>query len=174
MNLQQLFETHDVMYHATFKPYLSSIFKHGLKPDMPHKSWRYSHDVVCLSPTPEVAESYAENADEVPDDFINEVVILQVDMNQLNPKLLFRDRNVRDESDSAYEYRGVIPPQAIKVFTRGVTEGNNIERLDDGPKRPKLPKKIWKKRFPNEKQWRDDRPVKLNAKPAVTDPECVN
>lgn len=111
------------MYHATYLENLDSIFKHGLDPNYSLKNWESSKNVVCLAPSPEEAESFAETTEiiEFDDDMsylLDEIVILEIDMNQLNKEQILQDSNIRDDEipydGLCFEYHGVIPPSAIK------------------------------------------------------------
>lgn len=103
------------LYHATYKPRLRSIFQFGLGAKS-KKNWEDSKKgVVYLADDPDEAESYAEVAEFVPGEYLDLIVILEVDSNTLDPDLLFNDENVID-GNSTYEYHGIIAPEDLKIF----------------------------------------------------------
>lgn len=107
----------EFLYHATYKEYIDSIKQNGLGMVVPKKNWNDSKDgVVYLANDPYIALSYAEISEEVPDKWLNEIVILQIDVSQLNKKLLFCDENVIG-NQGTYEYHDIIPWSAISLFT---------------------------------------------------------
>lgn len=82
----------EYLYHATYKPLLDSIKKDGLRPKVSNKSWNISANYIYLSPDKNVAESYAETSDTVPDSYI--------------------DKN--NHSGDTYQYDDVIPWKYLK------------------------------------------------------------
>jgi hypothetical protein len=64
---------------------------------------------IYLAKDPEVAASYAETSEVVPDDWLDEIIILTIDSNKLDPEKLFIDQNVQDNEGDTLEYRGIIP-----------------------------------------------------------------
>lgn len=109
------------MYHATYRPYLASILKWGLggAPVLPPKNYEDSEDgVVYLATTPDIALSYAETAEGVPQEWLDDIVMLRVDLRQLNLSALGYDKNVRTDEDTpmeTLEYRGLIPAHALSI-----------------------------------------------------------
>lgn len=104
------------LYHATYEPYLKNIMKYGLggAPDIKPNWGDSKQGVVYLAYDPNVAESYAETAEEIPEDYLDQIIILKIDINQLDKQKLTRDENVIDGGDTL-EYHGVIPPSAIRI-----------------------------------------------------------
>lgn len=105
-----------MLYHATYKPLLSSILKHGLDNRGRPKNWEDSLDgVAYLAETPEEAESFVEcsESDHIPDEWFQQIVILEIDLEQLDLKYLRPDQN---NDGLTWEYHGVIPPSAIKIL----------------------------------------------------------
>lgn len=112
----------DILYHATYRPLLKSIMSQGLGGSAAQAKWEDSEPgVIYLARDPEVARSYAETSDMVPEEWLDDIVILAIDASRLDPRKLRRDRNVQDD-DSTLEYHGV-----IKDFTL-------IENFADGKK----------------------------------------
>lgn len=109
------------MYHATYQPHLASILEWGLggAPAAPPRNYPDSRPgVVYLATSADLARSYAETSDEVPDEWLDAIVVLAVDTAQLDPKALAPDSNVRrsvNETPETFEYQGVIPPQALRL-----------------------------------------------------------
>jgi hypothetical protein len=102
------------LYHATYRPLLRKIKKMGLDNRNTRRNWEDSIDgIVYLALTPDIAESYAESSEVVPDDWLDEIVILKIDVSKLDANKIFKDRNVRNTDNTTFEYSGVIPPTAI-------------------------------------------------------------
>jgi len=98
------------LYHATYKPLLKKIKEHGLDTRMSKKAWEDSiPGYVYLALEPDVAFSYAESSEEVPDEWIDQIIILKIDRESLDQDKLFIDQNVLDNVGDTLEYRGVIP-----------------------------------------------------------------
>lgn len=118
------------LYHATYKPFLKSIQQKGLG-NTKRKMWADSElGVVYLADDPWVAESYAEIAEwpedqEDPDAYYDNIIILEVDTAKLDSNKLFIDENVlldEGEKNSTWEYHGIIPWEACKIFEDSLTE----------------------------------------------------
>ena len=94
------------LYHATYKPLLKSIKLNGLGGSGAKPQYTDSKcGVVYLAKDPDIAFSYAECADNVPEDW--EIVVLDIDVNSLDLNNLYGDENVLDDN-STMEYHGVI------------------------------------------------------------------
>ena len=81
--------------------------------------------VTYLAYDSDVARSYAETSDMVPEEWLDEIIVLAVDADKLDPKLLHKDRNVQGDGGTL-EYHGVIPPIAftlIENFANGRKPG---------------------------------------------------
>lgn len=106
-----------VLYHATYRPLLRSIKLHGLDNSKSKRVWDDSKiGYVYLAKDKEVAASYAETSDNVPDSYLDNIVILHIDATKLDNSKLSTDRNVIDNEGDTLEYNGVIPfSYVIKV-----------------------------------------------------------
>ena len=118
------------LYHATYKPFLKSIQQKGLG-STKRKMWSDSKPgVVYLADDPWVAESYAETSEwvddqEDPDKYLDNIIILEVDPSKLDSTKIFIDRNVlldEGEENATWEYHGVIPWEACKIFDSTISE----------------------------------------------------
>ena len=118
------------LYHATYRQFLNSIKKKGLG-NTKKKMWSDSKPgVVYLADDPWAAESYAEESEyidsvEDPDDYLDNIIILEVDTSKLDSSKLYIDENVlldADEENSTWEYHGIIPWEAIKIFNSSIAE----------------------------------------------------
>ena len=118
------------LYHATYKPFLKSIQQKGLG-NTRRKMWSDSKTgVVYLADDPWVAESYAETSEwvddqEDPDKYLDNIIILEVDPSKLDATKIFIDRNVlldEGEENATWEYHGVIPWEACKIFDSTISE----------------------------------------------------
>jgi hypothetical protein len=80
--------------------------------------------VVYLANDPWVAESYAECSEWVdeqddPDTYLENIIILEIDTTKLDESKFEVDKNVilePDEENSTWEYHGIIPWEACKIF----------------------------------------------------------
>jgi RNA:NAD 2'-phosphotransferase (TPT1/KptA family) len=118
--LMSLASVPSTLYHATYKPVLASIMKHGLDATKATaKNWSDSKDgVIYLSNNASVAESYAETSEDIPDEsWLDQIVVLQIDAQKLNQNKFSADRNVI-EGDATFEYHGIIPPNVIKIVKK--------------------------------------------------------
>lgn len=107
----------EVLYHATCEPRLDSILRNGLGANVLAKNWDDSKDgVVYLAVDPDIAESYAETSENVPEEYLDSIVILEINTRLLDINKFSIDQNVLDNDGSTIEYEGVIPPLAIKVL----------------------------------------------------------
>lgn len=113
------------LYHATYEENLDSILKTELDPNYPTKNWESSKNVICLAPTPYLAESYAEISERSELDdmeyLLDQIVILQIDINSLDLNQLNMDSNIKQDEieemgDVCFEYHGKIPSSAISVL----------------------------------------------------------
>ena len=121
-------EDADVLYHATYEPFLKSIMANGLGGAGAQQQWEDSKPgYVYLARDPEVAESHAEANEEVPDEYIDNIVVLAVDTSKLDMDNLEDDPNVLDD-DSTLAYKGVIPSNALMM-----AEGKRIPRKKGQP-----------------------------------------
>lgn len=108
-------EVPSMLYHATYRPLLRSIKVNGLGgKGSERKKWEDSKPgIVYLATSPEVAESYAETSDVVSDEWLDEIVILKIRTENLDPSKFSLDRNVIDNQGDTLEYHGVIPATEI-------------------------------------------------------------
>jgi hypothetical protein len=106
-----------VLYHATYRPLLSLIQRHGLGgPGSEQKRWEDSvSGTVYLATNPDVAESYAETSETVPDEWLDEIVVLSINTAKLNPEQFSIDANVLANTGDTLEYHSVILPDAISI-----------------------------------------------------------
>jgi len=101
-------------YHATYRPLLKKIKEKGLDTRDSKKAWDDSvPGYVYLAKDLDVAASYAETSETVPDSWLDQIIILTIDASKLDPNKLFDDENVKNESTDTVEYRGVIPFNAV-------------------------------------------------------------
>ena len=112
------------LYHATYLPFLDSIKENGLGVTK-NKMWEDSKPgVVYLADDPWVAESYAETSEllydlDDADDYLDNIIILEIDATQLDSNKLYKDENVildNEEENATWEYHGIIPWKACKIF----------------------------------------------------------
>ena len=129
------FEEKDIpkyLYHATYKPLLKKIKKQGLDTRNVSKRWEDSvSGYVYLAKDPFIAESYAEISENVPESWLDNIIILKIDTSKLDKSKLFIDANVQDNEADTLEYRGIIPIEAIQIYENNSMEmGGSVSFID--------------------------------------------
>ena len=113
------------LYHATYQKYLPNILRCGLVPREPYETSSYEGQTyqhgVYLAYDENVAEDFANCADNIPNEISDHVVVLEIDATKLNPDKIHADENVLPDEDDPDKiisvcYDGVIPPEAISVL----------------------------------------------------------
>ena len=120
--LTEQVELPPTLYHASYGPLADSIQQSGLGGDR-DTVWEDSvRGTVYLALDPEVAFSYAETSDDAWDKFETddglEIVTFEIDTSQLDPAKLNIDQNVLGNQGDTLEYKGVVPPSALKIVRR--------------------------------------------------------
>jgi len=115
----EVFNFPKYLYHATYKPLLKSITKYGLGNEVyARKNWDESKSgVVYLAKDKDVAESYAETSENVKEEWLDEIVILKIDIDDLDKTKLKIDENVKDNQGDTFEYHGIIKKFEIENET---------------------------------------------------------
>ena len=109
----------NILYHATYKPLLSKIKTDGLDTNKAKKAWGDSKPgLVYLAKDIDVAGSYAEASEMVPDSWIDNIIVLHIDTSKLDKSKLSIDKNVQNNEGDTLEYAGVIPWEAISKVTK--------------------------------------------------------
>lgn len=104
-----------ILYHATYVPLLRSIMTYGLGGKTKRRNWEDSvKGTSYLAEDKDVAESYAETSDMVPESWLDKIIVLKVKTDKLDIRLFGKDKN--NLSGDTFEYRGVIPPTEIEVM----------------------------------------------------------
>lgn len=124
ITIEELFDL-DYLYHATYIPYLKEIKKSGYIIPGKHKNWDISNEAsIYLSRDIDDAASYAENAVNVPEEYLDQIVVLKIDPRYLDINKLDIDHNQSYSYDGdidpdypetwvQFEYGGEIPAKAI-------------------------------------------------------------
>ena len=90
--------------------------EHGLGGVAVTPNWEDSRpDRVYLARDPLIARSYAETSDMVPEEWMDEIIVLHIRVSELIVDNFFPDANVIDGTDT-FEYSGVIPAAAISLY----------------------------------------------------------
>jgi RNA:NAD 2'-phosphotransferase (TPT1/KptA family) len=117
--LKENTEIPQILYHATYKPLLKKIKEQGLDTTKSKKAWEDSKPgLVYLAKDIDVAASYAESSDMVPESYIDNIVVLHIDSNKLDKSKISIDKNVADNEGDTLEYEGTIPWSAIIDVTK--------------------------------------------------------
>lgn len=93
----------DTLYHATYKPYWEEIKKEGFIRPGAHQNWGdtfKTKDNIYLSKDYYNALSYAETAEEVPEELLNQIIILEISADKLDIDHLDPDYNQVYDYDS--------------------------------------------------------------------------
>lgn len=116
MKLRELLKKENFLYHATYKPLLQSIKENGLGSEKSKRNWNDSKPgYVYLTKDKDVAISYAETSDTVPEEWLDEIIVLRIDIEKIDKTKLGLDTNVLDNKGDTLQYRGIIPFSSIKV-----------------------------------------------------------
>ena len=102
-----------ILYHATYKPFLKSIKKNGLTPNTTKNYEDSRNDVIYLARDKNVAESYAETSEKVPEEYLDQIIILKIKTDNLDKEKFNVDTNVKDNKGDTLEYKGIIPSKEI-------------------------------------------------------------
>ncbi len=120
----------NILYHATYKPYWEEIKKEGFIRPGRHSNWPdifKTYRYIYLSTEYDNAYSYAETAEDVPEELLDQIVVLEIDANKLDVDSLSADENQIYDSDEdegrsiedpltwiELEYSKPIPVSAIR------------------------------------------------------------
>lgn len=117
-----------LLYHATYKALLKNIKKHGIVPGgRRFRNFPECERGVYLGITPEYAGSMVEATenDNIPEEWLDDIIIFTVNTKTLNLSKLDRDPNVLPQEDEynnetppdetvySYIYKGIIPFSSI-------------------------------------------------------------
>ena len=146
----------DFLYHATYKPYLEEIKKDGYIRPGKHTNWddRYKTTrAIYLATDYDNAVYYAKNAENVPKELLNQIVVLKIDANKLDVDQLDADSNQIYDSDDdegrsiedpytwkEVQYYKPIPISAIvKVYDKSIIKESINKNMDEMLKKSEDP-----------------------------------
>ena len=120
------------LYHATDRKNLESIKKNGLLIHPPHHNWEgmYCDDQIFLALNAEAALSYAESAENPPED----IVVLKVKLEDLHQQSFYYDWNNRCEyrtDINSCVYHLDIPGQLLQECNPNDEPDQNIDDFKD-------------------------------------------
>ena len=122
----------EYLYHATYKPLLSKIRKTGLG-NTKKVFWEDSKPgIVYLANDPNVAESYAQTNENCPEQWIDNIIIFQINKNCLDQNKLFVDNNVllyNNELPVTFQYHGIIPFDMLQIYNKESFEKTYLKNL---------------------------------------------
>lgn len=105
----------NILYHATYKPLLPKIKKYGLDSNQGKPNWADSKSgVIYLATDKWEAEAYAEASEEVPETWLDKIIVFEIATQDLDKALLRPDSNVIDGT-TTFEYHGTIPYKNLKI-----------------------------------------------------------
>ncbi len=112
--LREILNEGQYLYHATYEPHMDKIKKEGLHGNSGNKNYDDSKKgVLYLAKNADVARSYAETSDSVPEHYLDKIKVLKVHKQHLEKTLLKKDSNVQGSSDTM-EYHGTVPFHHLK------------------------------------------------------------
>lgn len=138
----------DFLYHATYKPYWEEIKKDGYIKPGKHTNWdnRYKTTrAIYLATDYDNAVYYAKNAENVPKELLNQIVVLKINANKLDVDQLDADSNQIYDSDGdegrsiedpytwkEVEYYKPIPINAVvKVYDKSIIKESINKNMDE-------------------------------------------
>jgi len=114
---EEAIEVPEYLYHGTFKPLLSKINSEGLRIEGTVKNYSDSEaGLIYLAKNFEEAEAFAEVSETVPDEWVDQIVVLKIDTDNLDKSKLAYDPNVRDTEVMTFVYSRDIPSEAFEVL----------------------------------------------------------
>lgn len=120
------------LYHATYGVYLDSILKKGLIPNY-KTNWDFSGRYIYLTSDPDIAQDFAETADMAPEEYLNDIVILEIDIKDLDENKLRLDDNITQDEDNeepySFQYIDIIKPELLTVYDR-IKEETKVKQFD--------------------------------------------
>jgi len=105
------------LYHATYGVHRQQIEREGLHGNSSNKNYEDSQKgKVYLAELPEVAYSYAEASDDVPEHYLDHIITYKIHKRDLDPTKLKKDSNVLGDGGTL-EYTGTIHPKHLKIHS---------------------------------------------------------
>ena len=104
------------LYHATYKALLPKIKEEGLGGVSSKPNWEDSKSgVTYWAISDDIAFSYAESSELVPEEWLDEIIIFECDINNFDLSKLFIDKNVIDNDNITFEYHSIMPFTKLKI-----------------------------------------------------------
>jgi hypothetical protein len=113
----------NILYHATFGELIPSIAEKGLIPRF-HEVWEDCEWGIYLASCPYLAESYCETAESVPEEWLDDIVVLRINVEGLD-----LEPDPHQEGDFTNLYKGEIPKEAILNLDEVVNGGNGWNQI---------------------------------------------
>ena len=107
-----------ILYHATYRQYVPSIFKKGLIPRF-HVVWEDCETGIYLANDPHEAISYAETTDNpnIHLEYLDDIVVFSIDITKLDKSKIAVDPHVQwgenPNGVSTWIYKTTVPPTAF-------------------------------------------------------------
>lgn len=125
-----------MLYHATRQRFIGSIKKEGLHAKTKKNfEGQLGDDLVYFAFNDDVAASYAECADNIPESWEDDnIVVLAVNENNLNRNRFYKDPNIQGDDNSTIAYKGCIPPPMLGILdfkNKKIVPLLNVKRLSD-------------------------------------------
>lgn len=124
-----------MLYHATRQRFINSIKREGLHATN-RKSFegQIGENLVYFSTDKDCAASYVECADNIPESWYDDnIIVLAVNEMNLDKRYFCKDPNIVGE-ESTIAYRKCVPPSIIGIVdfkNKKIIHLSNIKRLSD-------------------------------------------
>lgn len=109
------------LYHATYRPLLRKIRQNGFLGGKGLKK-NYTDSkpgVTYWASDSDVAYSYAEESETVREEWLDEIIVFECDINNFDLNKLYYDKNVLlddGEIPETFEYHDVMPYEKLKII----------------------------------------------------------
>lgn len=104
------------LYHATYKALIPKIKSEGLGGKSAKPNWEDSKPgVTYWAKTEDIAYSYTETSENVPEEWLDEIIVFECAIENFDLSQLFIDKNVIENDDATFEYHKIMPFNKLKI-----------------------------------------------------------
>lgn len=114
-----------ILYHATYMALAEDIRIHGLcRGLIRQKAWGdCSSEYIYLCQDATCAVSFCETSTDVPEHWLDDIVVIAVNAEALDASLFELDKNITNSARlTSYQYKGDVPVSALLAFLRRTYE----------------------------------------------------
>ena len=106
------------LYHATYKALLPKIKTEGLGGKSAKPNWENSKPgVTYQAKSEDIAYSYVKTSENVPEEWLDEIIVFEYAIENFDLSKLFIDKNVIENDDATFEYHGIMPFDKLKAIS---------------------------------------------------------